>query len=206
MPDGCRRWLAFIGVPALLRRSGDVGSLLPPRCPRSKPRTPMSSAAPVRVGWRRGARDTGRVTRANPRWRETWNRSLVGGVCVTVKAMVRIGVGLAFCVVAAVGVQRLRAQLRAAAASSTTASTRGTPRGRGRGRLCGHRGRFRCLRRGGDRPGEYRWPTCATARGASTSSTDRSRVTRPRCATRRRRADWTRRSTMAGRVGDVHAA
>ena len=35
-------------VPTLLRRSGDVGSLPPPRTSKSKPRTPMSSAAPVR--------------------------------------------------------------------------------------------------------------------------------------------------------------
>ena len=39
-------------LPALLRRSGDVGSLPPPRSSKSKPRTPMSSAAPVHVGWR----------------------------------------------------------------------------------------------------------------------------------------------------------
>src|SRR6478672_7554417 len=37
-------------LPALSRRSGDVGSLLPPRSSRSKPRTPLSTRRrPVRV-------------------------------------------------------------------------------------------------------------------------------------------------------------
>src|SRR6185436_13320317 len=42
--------LAFVLLPALSRRSGDVGSLLPPRSSRSKPRTPLSSPHdPVRA-------------------------------------------------------------------------------------------------------------------------------------------------------------
>src|SRR4051812_13977284 len=37
----CCHWRVLV-VPALSRRSGDVGSLLPPRSSRSKPRTPLS--------------------------------------------------------------------------------------------------------------------------------------------------------------------
>ena len=50
-------------LPTLLRRSGDVGSLPPPRSSKSKPRTPMSSAAPVRVG----ERDPSRLPAADAR-------------------------------------------------------------------------------------------------------------------------------------------
>src|SRR5689334_4043998 len=52
----CDHWHLCL-VPALLRRSGNVGSLLPRRSSRSKPRTPMSNPRrPVCVCWfgRRG--------------------------------------------------------------------------------------------------------------------------------------------------------
>ena len=48
MPCCCHWHLCLL--PALSRRSGDVGSLLPPRSSRSKPRTPLSiRRRPVRI-------------------------------------------------------------------------------------------------------------------------------------------------------------
>ena len=67
----CCHWHLCL-VPALSRRSGDVGSLLPPRSSRSKPRTPMSSlsATGVRVAVRPPKRrfiSTVRGVRPHPR-------------------------------------------------------------------------------------------------------------------------------------------
>ncbi len=51
------RWRISV-FPALSRRSGDVGSLHPPRPSRSKPRTPLSSSAVPRCVWERQRRRT----------------------------------------------------------------------------------------------------------------------------------------------------